>query len=384
MKTKYKAFTLVELLVVIAIIGVLIALLLPAVQAAREAARRMQCANNLKQYAIGMHNYHDAQKAFPGSRGGPKAKYYTDQADLDNRWSNHNSQWNPLTWCLPFMEQTARYDLLMSVKSADGRLVAPWNNRAEANAIPQFYSERISTVECPSDPYARVPGFPDANPDGRLHARRSYVSCLADWVYQGGSNGNHIDSANHRGMLQPKEYNDVGACTDGTSNTLLFSESVVSVAGSRDIRNMMITGALAEYRANPSYVYDFVEPGSKQYKAGVSFPYPEIGAFLFDGRAMTGCFTTILPPNGPSMTDSTGAPYGCGISSPSSFHSGGVNVAFVDGSGSFISETIDCGNTGWACGGTAANPAGWDQVARQSNYGVWGAIGTRNGAESKR
>src|SRR6056297_1076372 len=90
-----RGFTLVELLVVIAIIGILVALLLPAVQAAREAARRMQCGNNLKQMALAMHNYHDTHKAFPFS-------YMIDPSNLNVQ------SWG--TRLLPFIEQSAIYD----------------------------------------------------------------------------------------------------------------------------------------------------------------------------------------------------------------------------------------------------------------------------------
>ncbi|MDR2706336.1 MAG: DUF1559 domain-containing protein, partial [Planctomycetaceae bacterium] len=107
-KTSILGFTLVELLVVIAIIGVLIAMLLPAVQAAREAARRMQCSNHLKQFGISLHNYHDIHGSFPAS-------------ESVFHWPDCYSAQTVL---LPFVEQIARYEMFVStIASAGGSYV---------------------------------------------------------------------------------------------------------------------------------------------------------------------------------------------------------------------------------------------------------------------
>ncbi len=105
-----RAFTLVELLVVIAIIGALVALLLPAVQAAREAARRMQCSNNMKQYGIALHNYHDTYQDFPSSR--IQLSQFDGGTVSDN---NLYAGWSTHVAILPFLEQTARWDAFLRV-----------------------------------------------------------------------------------------------------------------------------------------------------------------------------------------------------------------------------------------------------------------------------
>jgi len=143
-KRKHLGFTLIELLVVIAIIGVLIALLLPAVQAAREAARRTQCKNNLKQLGLAMHNYHDAHKVFPpgitawqlGSSG-VNCDYVASAATCDNP---ERSRVSGLTMILPFMEERALYTAYNMALAC----CAPENCTAAAGVVKTFL--------CPSNP----------------------------------------------------------------------------------------------------------------------------------------------------------------------------------------------------------------------------------------
>ncbi|MDR2754876.1 MAG: DUF1559 domain-containing protein [Planctomycetaceae bacterium] len=368
---------------VIAIIGVLIALLLPAVQAAREAARRSQCINNLKQYGLAMQNYHSTYNVFPPLRGGPKSPEYTaGTADFDNVNTTHNCQWGPSMFTLPFMEQTPRYDRLWSQKTNDGRLPWPWNNGSLTNVIADFYSAPFPTMICPSDAGRGYAGYTHLttgidHPD-RPHATKNYMACIGDYI-----NDNRAMSANQRAMLLPLQYNSMAACADGTSNTMLFSERCTPAEeGTRLVRGAMAYG-IANFATNPSNCFSSLAAGnSKEYDSSVTLTHSETGAFCFEGRAYTSTYSSILPPNSPSCSSSEN--HGYSLAAASSYHTGGVNVAFVDCSVQFVSETIDCGNVGWSPGGTTAAPNATTAPQRESNYGVWGAMGTHNGGEGKR
>jgi prepilin-type N-terminal cleavage/methylation domain-containing protein len=204
------AFTLVELLVVIAIIGILIALLLPAVQAAREAARRMQCTNHLKQIALACHNYHDAARdSLP-----------TACTFIQIR-STQNSGWSYAFQILPYIEQNALYEagLPTSKIRCAWECTSPSGGYQEALAIA---SQKINYFLCPSDGGSKSiqTGEPQAT---------NYYDCAADYGYS------WIYSSNEqsRGALCYRGYTGLASVTDGTSNTLLFSEHLVSeVTGS--------------------------------------------------------------------------------------------------------------------------------------------------------
>jgi prepilin-type N-terminal cleavage/methylation domain-containing protein/prepilin-type processing-associated H-X9-DG protein len=146
---RMRGFTLVELLVVIAIIGVLVALLLPAVQAAREAARRTQCMNNLKQLALGIHNYHDANRVFPaGAR------------------SSNNLAWR--CFILPFIEEQGLHDLMESYGTFNTGIYRGLTNNEGTNRANLIATMKVNTFVCPSSEYLLSTKSSNALTDGRI------------------------------------------------------------------------------------------------------------------------------------------------------------------------------------------------------------------------
>ncbi len=197
-RPRRNAFTLVELLVVIAIIGILVGLLLPAVQAAREAARRLQSQNNLKQLALACHNFHDARKHFPAAANYPK----NNPRDTYSGW---------VVPVLPYLEQGNVYEQYYG---------AP-NSIAQAHGIDSPAATVISTLLAPSDALGNTPhevfapGVNASYPNGRYVGLTSY-----------GCNGGTA-APNARlddGIFNYDTKTRMGDMTDGTSNTILVGE----------------------------------------------------------------------------------------------------------------------------------------------------------------
>jgi prepilin-type N-terminal cleavage/methylation domain-containing protein/prepilin-type processing-associated H-X9-DG protein len=364
-KNKKGAFTLVELLVVITIIGILIALLLPAVQAAREIARRIQCSNNLKQIGLGIHTYHNTFEALPAGSGGPYSASTANKARY--------SLFVPI---LPFLEQTNVYNALAQ------DTLAPNGNFS--GVIGTAHAAKISLYLCPTS------GSPGLTKTEDQSGKCSYKYCLGDNAAVWSITNGRLEAI--RGAFGYQTWYNLSAFSDGTSNTLTFSERVLcddlATRRSRNIKmgvyhnNATVSAPFATVTDpfNPSGTVKMFTSRPDCLNKAVAGYYVDIitdtncwgesGLAWIDGYYMYSSFTTIIPPNGPSCFNRNGTALDVGAFAPTSDHSGGVNVSLADGSVRFVSETIDSG-TGSAC-----------VVSGVSPFGIWGALGSKNGGES--
>ncbi|MEX1041841.1 MAG: DUF1559 domain-containing protein [Pirellulaceae bacterium] len=332
-------FTLVELLVVIAIIGVLVALLLPAVQQAREAARRMQCMNRIKQLGLALHNYHDTYQSFPASQ----------LQVTPSRPSGFVS-------LLPFIEQTAIWEEVTAGNPPYG--ASDWNPYHGQTLIPE--------LSCPSDPNY------SSRARSNSYKPRSYHFSVGDSIYD-----NHAASSTRRGMFVAQWNTNFHELVDGTSNTIALSE--VAIGGTtvtRQIRgSVAVTPGIGSDPSSPADCLAARGPNN-MIMDGISVTAESsIGrapaSRWAEGRTFFTGFSTVLPPNSPRCTTAE-ADDRMGIWTPSSYHPGGVVAGIADGSSRFVAETIDAGD-----------PTMEEVSGGFSPYGIWGAMGSINGGESR-
>ena len=309
-------FTLVELLVVITIIGILIALLLPAVQAAREAARRMQCGNNIKQLALALHGYHQQNGIFPPALQYPNGRRPFSTTLMGPNWA---------ILALPFIEQQALYDSLDRTVA-----VSHANNRA-------LRGQSLPAMACPSDTAPRTPYVGNSSAEGDNWARGNYGA-------NGGNGYVHYDAAfptdaSHagapgwtsnrtRGVMGCNASTSIAEITDGTSNTMLLAEMRVGLS-ERDRRGCWALGGAASSAlfafglqdANgPNPRYDLSDDiAGCDYLKNTS---PGQAALLSEGM-------TCIEAGG----NDQGASRSC--------HPGGVHIALADGSVFFVSDHVN-------------------------------------------
>ena len=356
LRSKRSAFTLIELLVVIAIIAVLIALLLPAVQQAREAARRSQCKNNLKQLGLAIHNYHDVYNLVP-------------MIGLNNTAGGGCRQ-SPFVGMLPYFDQAPLANMIAAGGTAaavngttvySGNVFVPWDNNHKAVIT------KIPAILCPSDGDSNAQAPRGTTNYMFSRGDASWDTC-PQWNGNGGR-GLRGFFVGGQGASGTRGFRDV---QDGLSNTIAMSERIKAKPGATKVTDGGISGDLgqATYRASAATCLataGTAGPGVYNNAANVRV---YTGLRWIDGtNTMTGC-TTIVGPNKPSCTD-PGNDDRDGIFDPTSFHTGGAQVLMGDGAVRFISENIHTGNL------TAASPSG----SQTSPYGVWGSLGSVNGGE---
>ena len=345
-----RGFTLVELLVVIAIIGILVGLLLPAVQAAREAARRMQCSNNLKQLGLAMLNYESTTKKLPAlgfwSSTGPGV--------------NAGRNWSWVLAVLPYVEQTAKYNALQSQSRPSGTgLPDPWSRATGTPFLDTVWNSDTPNFTCPSDP-------PPTN-RGESPSLLDYKVSMGDDYHQNQFRPDQSNRSN-RGIFQINRWASLALITDGTSNTIMMSETANGgfddVLGGVAVTMQAWNPASCLARRDPTNTRKITTPTRADFR-------PVNGRAL-DGRPYYVGFATIVAPNGPTCH------WGGGdgnehMGTAQSYHAGGVQASRADGSVGFFAQTIDTGNQLIDDIDTPGS--------RISPYGVWGALGSMAGGE---
>ena len=344
-----RGFTLAELLVVILVIGILIALMLPAVRSSRGAARRMQCSNHLKQLGLALHNYHDTYEHFPSAMGGTDVGE-TPLLGNANRLSG-------LVTLLPYIEQTPLWEEISAPLESNGTTYpamgpAPW-----VTEYPPWQAQ-LSFLKCP-----------ESSQKPTESGRTNYAFCIGDQALQ------IHQPTKLRGAFGPGLTSRFKDITDGTSHTIAMGE----IGASTDfmIAGNFATGQPAQVLKDPSACRKTVDgPKSNKYAQGVTLGSPGRGGRWVDGAAGFSLFNTILPPNSPSCAVG-GSEAVDGVYSLGSEHQGGAQVLMVDGTVRFIDNEIDAGD--------ASRPTLTpEQMAagRPSPYSVWGALGTAAAQDS--
>jgi prepilin-type N-terminal cleavage/methylation domain-containing protein/prepilin-type processing-associated H-X9-DG protein len=354
-------FTLVELLVVIAIIGTLVGLLLPAVQVARETARKSACANKLKQMAMAVHNHESAQRLFPPFSDNP-AMPTIQHNGTTGGWGHRVSFIPPL---FPYMDDQPLYDNVVNYikdgKSPSETGTGFWAGVTTSN------NKQPSTLTCPSDARAVLGAGIRQN-----LGVTSYRCNRGDiWMGDGTWEWRGPFGMGNKGRCS------VARIADGSSKTIMLSEATIG-SGDSNARSGLSTAGGISAGAAPSVCLARLGAGGLvgNVKTITSTGADRSLGFRWcDARHGYTAFFTVLPPNSPSC--SNGDAENVAVVSPNSYHGGGVNVAMCDASVRFFADNV------WAGDPTQAIPGGSpQQYTGPSLRGVWGALGTTAGGEN--
>jgi len=380
-------FTLVELLVVIAIIGTLVGLLLPAVQTAREAARRSACTNNMKQLGLAVHNHLDAFQTIP-----PVSRNVGLMAAMKNDSTALSLSY--IVPLLPFMEEEPLYqDTVDFIANRTGEV---WKTAA---GDPFHISKRPKALACPSDPQSQKALYGTGGSTNYRMSRGDIVF-RHDFAHQRGPGV--LGETRLRGSFATQsEANEGGAwsgqrtgvktkdITDGLSKTMLLAEAVVGTNDDSMKGGYGGDGSMVDANKTPADCLNYVDTATGRFKA--SMYAPANGSSIVPGSAWQHhmpVYTQVFayaPPNWPVCgrggNNTNGEQWA--FNPAGSYHGGGVNITMCDASVRYVDESIDAGDVtrGQIDNAGAVNKYGSRYVG-QSIRGVWGAMATHRAGES--
>jgi prepilin-type N-terminal cleavage/methylation domain-containing protein len=373
----FSGFTLVELLVVIAIIGVLASLLLPAVQAAREAARRMQCSSNIRQVGIALLSYESTHRVLVPIRTGPK-----DNADGEAI----NMLVSGMVGLAPHLEAPQIYSMYRQGFTSKAPPFTRFSKDGEHWSIGGDYvpwRTQIAVLRCPSDPGRMLMN------DWSSMGRNNYAFCYGD--SQRGAELKEWEATmdTTRGVFQLRDGRRLTEIFDGLTNTIAFGE--VATANGVNFSDRSRQASIRGYQATSLtetapgrgiLPIDCLKTSQNRRYSAAQNPIARRGMHWGNGMSDFSGFNTVLPPNSPSCVLDTHD--GAGIHSATSYHSGGAHALTLDLAVRFITDDIDVGPAdakspgAYRMSGPLRHTPDWDA---ESPHGVWGAYGSIAGSE---